>query len=108
MSEQLTATTYTIFMPNMYDDIKIEARCWEPQHGPERKITAWAVSQGYRFVWTKRKRWEVEPMPSSRTDAFLKRARFKTLEEAAQAAQFAKANVLARPQNQSRKSEATK
>ena len=88
-------TTYTIFMPSMYEDIKIEARCWEPKDGPERNIVAWAVVES-RFVWTKEGKWEFEPMPSSRTPGFIKRARFGTLEEAFEAAQKAKANILAR------------
>ena len=92
VKDQPVVTTYTIFMPSMYDDIKIEARCWEPQHGPERKITAWAVAMG-GFVWTKKGKWEVEPMPSSRTPAFLKRARFETLEKATLAAQLAKTTI---------------
>lgn len=91
----------------MYDDIRIEARCWEPQHGLERKITAWAVVQG-GFVWTKRNRWEVEPTPSSRTPAFLKRSRYNTLEEAVEAARGAMTRPLGRFQDAYLKPESSK
>lgn len=34
-------------------------------------------------VFTRNAKWEFEPIPSSRTDAFIQRARFNTWEEAA-------------------------
>lgn len=48
--------------------------------------TAWAVREG-GAVLTRRGQWEYEPSPSSRTDAFLKRTRFATAQEAAEAAE---------------------
>jgi hypothetical protein len=38
--------------------------------------------------------WEMEPMPSSRSDAFLKRCRFSTLDEAMMAAAIPLREVL--------------
>ena len=46
-----------------------------------KPITRWAV-RGDVGCWTKRGHFEYEGMSSSRTDAFLKRARFGTLDEA--------------------------
>lgn len=40
----------------------------------------WAIVCG-SLVWSRRKGWEYEPLPSSRSEAFLKRARW-TLAEA--------------------------
>lgn len=42
------------------------------------------------FVWTKEKQWEWEPLPSSRDEAFKRRARYQTLEEAWEAAEGAR------------------
>jgi hypothetical protein len=41
----------------------------------------WAI-RSHGQVMTKTGKWEYEPMPSSRTDAFLKRARFDSVDEA--------------------------
>lgn len=38
------------------------------------------------YCLNKKGSWEAEPLPSSRTDAFYKRCRFDTLEDAAKAA----------------------
>lgn len=51
----------------------------------------WAICyQG--FIFTKKGKWEWEPIPSSRSDAFLKRARFDTV--ALALAQIEKAKTL--------------
>jgi len=46
-------------------------------HGAKR----WAISE-MGYVLNKKGRWEMEPIPSSRTDAFYRRCRFDTAEEA--------------------------
>ena len=49
----------------------------------------WAVRLREHWVWTKHGRWEYQPQPSSRTKAFLRRARYDTLNEAMRAAEIA-------------------
>ena len=49
------------------------------------RITRYGTAD-YPYVLNKSGVWEWEPQPSSRTDAFLERCRFDTLEEATKAA----------------------
>jgi hypothetical protein len=53
-----------------------------------------AVRRG-RNVLTVKGKWEFEPMPSSRTDAFYKRCRFKTFDAAVKAADAAATEIQA-------------
>ena len=46
---------------------------------------AWAVVQMGRYVLLKSGGWEYEPMPSERTDEFIKNSRFSTPQEALEA-----------------------
>lgn len=64
------------------DEITVQRR--RQIDGPD----LWAVClRGY--VLNKKGKWEYEPIPSSRTDAFLKRCRFNGLLEAVRAAERA-------------------
>lgn len=57
---------------------------------------AWAVRTTRGYCLNKKGRWEFEPMPSSRTEKFLKRCRFPTAKLAMAAAdkQFSKTGRL--------------
>ena len=52
------------------------------QRGGARK---WKIARGFDEVLNKQGQWEDEPIPSSRTDDFLARCRFDSLEECATA-----------------------
>jgi hypothetical protein len=65
-----------------WDDVFIEERV-----GREG-VVRWAVIRS-GDVLNRSGKWEYEPNPSSRTDAFLKRARYDTLAEAERAARAA-------------------
>jgi len=52
------------------------------QRGGARK---WKIARGFDEVLNKQGQWEDEPIPSSRTDDFLARCRFDSLEECAAA-----------------------
>jgi len=89
------ATTYTIYMPDRRDDITIQARESEMLNGARRKVR-WAVMRA-GFAWTKDEAWEYEPLPSSRTDEYLKLARYSTLPQAMRAARRAAMVSLENP-----------
>lgn len=89
------ATAYTIYMPDRRDDITIQARESEMLNGARRKIR-WAVLRD-GFAWTKESAWEYEPMPSSRTEEYLKLARYNTLPQAMRAARKAAMMTLENP-----------
>lgn len=63
-----------VFCSPSRSEVHLERR--EQQDGS----VLWAILRG-GMAWTRRKGWEFEPMPSSRTAAYLKRARW-TFEEA--------------------------
>jgi len=50
---------------------------------PSREGDRWAI-RAWGSCLTRDGHWEIEPMPSSRTDAFLARCRYATPEEALQ------------------------
>lgn len=58
--------------------VTIEARFAVGLGGPE----AWAIADDAGNVLTKRLHWIYEPLPSGRTNAFRKRARFGSAQEA--------------------------
>lgn len=59
-----------------WNAVEVQATMFE-----EGRPTQWAIREG-GCVLTKKREWEMEPMPSSRTDKFLKRSRWNTWEEA--------------------------
>ena len=75
-----SAGSFYIKKPNSqsHDFIIVEA-CWQVDDS-----ILWAC-RNRGMVLSKDGEWEYEPMPSSRTEAFLKRCRFKTLKAALKA-----------------------
>lgn len=49
--------------------------------GREPDIIRWAIRDA-GYCMAKDGRWEYEPLPSSRTDAFLKRCRYNSVKDA--------------------------
>jgi hypothetical protein len=66
------------FGGNPHHNIYVEWRGQRYGKGP----VLWAVTNGCGDCMNKRGRWEFEPQPSSRTDAFLKRCRWESFHEA--------------------------
>lgn len=58
---------------------------WRGQRYGEGPVL-WAVTGGFGYVLGKSGRWEFEPQPSSRTDAFIERCRWTSFDEAYAAA----------------------
>ena len=76
--EQLLARASTfVFCAPSRDEVHLERR--EQEDGS----TLWAILSSGN-AWTRRRQWEYEPMPSSRTKAYLKRARWTFAEAWAQ------------------------
>ena len=62
--------------------VTIEARMWDEQES-KPKPTNWAVCKD-STVMSKTGNFDYEPLPSNRTDAFLRKHRFNSAQEAAE------------------------
>lgn len=65
----------------------------ERRTGRDGWTDRWAITDGFA-VWTRSGAWESEPLPSSRTDAYLRNARW-TLDEALDQVPTLRAEMLA-------------
>jgi hypothetical protein len=74
---QLSVKSYKIEGTPTFSAVTIE-RC------ENRDGFAWAIRQGSACL-NKKGMWEEEPLPSSRTAAFLRRCRFESIEDAVKA-----------------------
>ncbi len=72
---ELEIASYQIFGTGLLDRVVIDLV------GNPENVVRWAIRQA-GFCLNRKGDWEYEPIPSSRTEAFFKRCRFNTLEDA--------------------------